>query len=306
MFPFQLLFNKLAFQILLKKNVDVVYVYSPNILFLPIYLACVLRRVPLHIEKTELDSIKQQENSKDIVNRFLYKMDEFIAPRLATSLITISNRLTSHYQQISSKPIFQLTAFIPYHALNWKSGNEPEKRDGITLGYLGSFGLKDDLHTLIEAYKRLRGEGLPINLKMVGRAPSHLNQSEDYNEIELTGELPAHQLLAALSDCDLMVAIRKDSDYANYGFPSKLAEYFMTSKPIICSRSSDIPDLLEHKKQVYLIQSEQTDELVEAIRWLFEHRTDATEIGMSGNRWALDHWHPDRVLVDWSEWIFRS
>ncbi|MEZ4843437.1 MAG: glycosyltransferase [Bacteroidia bacterium] len=278
-----------------------VYVYSPNILFFGLYLVCKIRGIELVIEKTELDSIKPLENKKDYVNHILYKLDELISPFFANKLVVISSKLASYYQT-KVKKVFKIGAFIPYHALQNIQSQTTNNQD-FTIGYFGTFAKKDDTQRLINVFQKLQKQIPSSKLHLVGSVRNVTFKNEN---IVLFGEIENHQIVSELSKCDVLIAIREKNDYSDYGFPSKFTEYFMTKKPIIASKSSEIPDLFAHKKELILIEPENEKQLLDAIIWVKENTTEARQIGETGFNWAMQHWHPDVVLKKWYDFVISN
>lgn len=300
---FSLVLNRLVLKLLFFKPVDRVYIYSPNVLFLPVYLACKIRGIQIIIEKTELDSIKPYENSKDLINRWLYKIDEILLPWFADKLVVISQRLLDYYST-KKVPIKLIGTFIPYHVLESIKPIAPN-RSQFVVGYMGSFGQKDDMETLVEAFKLFHKKHPDSQLKAIGKHPQSFDFDIGLNPglISLTGELPANEMASELASCDVLVAIRKDHDYSDFGFPSKLSEYMSTGKPVICSESSDIPALLKDDQHVLMIEPESVKQLINALDWIKSNPIMAQTIGNSGKDWALSHWNPETVLSEWSSWV---
>jgi glycosyltransferase involved in cell wall biosynthesis len=60
------------------------------------------------------------------------------------------------------------------------------------------------------------------------------------NNFKHLGLVSSEELHLINSAADLLLVCRSNSKFANYGFPWKLGEYCMTSKPIITTRVGDI------------------------------------------------------------------
>lgn len=289
-----------AVRILRCKTNPVIYVYGSHFVFLPVYIACKIKGLSLIIEKTELDSIKPTIGFKDLLNKWLYKLDEWLSPVFASKIVVISQRLEKYYSSKHSSVVLT-GAFVPYHSL--KDLPLPGNKHKTVIGYLGSFGFKDDLETLLSAYSQLHKEQPDVLLKLMGKIPAKYAYLKSAPGILCLDEIDSDQISMELSSCDVLVAIRRNIPYADYGFPSKLAEYLATSRPVICSKSSDIPDLLTDQNEVLLIDPESPDQLLSALQRLIRDEKEAKQMGQRGYDWAMNFWHPDHILKQWFEQV---
>jgi glycosyltransferase involved in cell wall biosynthesis len=165
------------------------------------------------------------------------------------------------------------------------------------IGYLGSNAQKDDLKTLLEAFSQLKKEIPQAELNLYG---SNLDKSIATEKcVKVHGFLNRSSIQQTLKTNDVLVAIRNKHDYSDYGFPSKLTEYFASKQPIIASRSSDIPHLFKHKERLYLIDPESPNQLCEALIWCALNKSEACAMGQRGYQWARQNWDSELVLKSW-------
>ncbi len=100
-----------------------------------------------------------------------------------------------------------------------------------TLGYVGTFGDKDGIPTLLKAFESARKQIPQLRLQLMGKPeadPGPLPEGASMTGSFLTEELPA-----LLAQCDSLVVNRKDDAYSRHGFPIKLAEYTATGIPVL-------------------------------------------------------------------------
>lgn len=271
------------------------YFYSPNALVIPMYLICKLRGIPVLVEKTELDSIKPFENWRDLVTKFLYKVDEVVFPFFAKQLIVISTKLKQYYSKKNIR-ITHIGAFMT-ETNNMETLAPSAENSKFQIGYLGSNAQKDDLKTLLKAFNHIKKEIPKAELNLYG---SNFDKSEFAQEgVEVHGFLGRSSIVKSLKRNDVLVAIRNKHEYSDYGFPSKLTEYFTSKQPVIASKSSDIRHLFKHKEQVYLIEPESTNQLSEALIWCASNKLEASAMGQRGYQWARRNWDSELVLKSW-------
>lgn len=276
----------------------VAYFYSPNTFSVPMYMVCRLRGIRVVVEKTELDSIKPSEHWKDRFNRLLYALDEKLFPFFANALVVISKKLFDHYTNKVEK-IGLIGAFI-HHGHEIINIPDSDTTPPLKIGYLGSFGQKDDLRTLITTFQKLKATlTVEVELNLYGKSIG--TETLSVEGIKQHGFLQRGEIVESLQQNNVLIAIRNKHNYSDYGFPSKLTEYFLTGRPIITSKSSDISLLFNHKEQVYLIDPEDENQLLSALQWCINESQEANAMGLRGKQWALAHWHSDVVLDKWAK-----
>ncbi len=286
--------------LLISPRYQIAYFYSPNAMCVPMYLLCRLRGIQTIIEKTELDSIKPKHSWKDYINAGLYKLDELIFPSFCNKLVVISKRLQVHYQN-RIQQTKTIGAFIPTGATIPKE-NRDVQSEVFRIGYMGSFGQKDDLQTLIQSFERLKDSvSHPVQLNLYG---GHINSRfTQIPDIISHGFIERNSILDSLQSNNVLVATRTKNTYSDFGFPSKLTEYLLTGRLVIASKSSDISDLFEHKGQMYLVESENDTQLIEAFKWCNEHPEASQNMGLRGRQWATEHWDSDLILSQWYRFV---
>ena len=271
------------------------YFYSPNAMVIPMYVICKLRGIPVVVEKTELDSIKPLENWRDLVNKFLYKVDEVVFPFFAKQLIVISTKLKQYYSKKNIR-ITHIGAFMT-ETNDVETLTYGTKNAKFQIGYLGSNAQKDDLKTLLKAFDQIKNKIPKSELNLYG---SNFDKSVLAQEdVKVHGFLGRSSIVKSLKCNDVLVAIRNKHEYSDFGFPSKLTEYFASKQPVIASKSSDIPHLFKHKEQVYLIDPESPNQLSEVLIWCASNNQEASAMGQRGYQWAKQNWDSELVLKSW-------
>ncbi len=279
-----------------KERPGLIYLYCPNILFFPIYLITRLLNIPIVIEKTEWDSIKPIENNKDYINKILYKLDEIVSPVFAHLLVVISHRLFDKYKADRDVLTLYHGPFLPYHA---QADSKDQIAPMYTLGYMGTFGQKDDIDLIVQTFQELAISRPNISLKCIGKVSSAIRSNYNISGITFTGEVKAEDIVSELADCQILLALRNDGTYSHFGFPSKLTEYLATGRPVISSAVSDIPETFTHQEQMFIVKPGNQAELREAINYLLDHPEKAKTIGKNGQSWAMENWDTEAILEKW-------
>jgi len=169
--------------------------------------------------------------------------------------------------------------------------------DTITMFYSGSFGFKDGVPILIDAFDKLAAKYGNIRLVLIGKGSIEdmhvINTriaSSCYRErIEYKGYLDNIEYHAALNAADILCMTRINHPYANAGFPFKLGEYLATGKPVVASKVSDVADLLQNGESAMLVEPNNAIDIMRMVEYLLKNPNKATAIGRSGHEVARRH-----------------
>lgn len=173
----------------------------------------------------------------------------------------------------------------------------PSRSGEIRLLYAGSFGVKDGVECLIDAFDRVAADIPSLRLVLVGqpdkdRQAAMLQKISDAafaDRIISRGYLDDDAYYAELREADVMCMTRIDHSYAHAGFPFKLGEYLASGKPVIASAVSEIPEFLTNGESALLVKPGDVDDLVRGIRQLLSDPGRAIAIGLHGREVALQH-----------------
>jgi glycosyltransferase involved in cell wall biosynthesis len=252
-----------------RKEINIIYFYNPEFIYgWNILLLSKLFKIPLVIEQTELQSsIYNQVGVKKNIFYFFKKTSEKYIHHFCDAAIVISDKLFSHYQnQFPNNNIYKIPALVDLERFKPIS----EKIDSYKIGYIGSFGIKDGIPDLLRAFAKVKLKLPQLKLRLIGNYDEHLNilkiieELEIKDSVELTGRVYFNEVPELLSACDLLICNRINSEYANYGFPSKLAEYMALCIPVIATDVSDISKYISDE-YLKLIPAENVDLLINEI-----------------------------------------
>ena len=160
----------------------------------------------------------------------------------------------------------------------------------VTLFYAGSFGIKNGLPVLLDAFDQLAAHRANVRLVLTGKGSDEMMRStlaridaSPFKErIEYKGYLDDAAYYAALNDADIPCMTRVDLAYAQAGFPFKLGEFLATGRPVIASRVSDVEHFLEDKRNVLLVKPGSVEEIVKAVDYIHQNPEIAQNIGKQG------------------------
>lgn len=133
---------------------------------------------------------------------------------------------------------------------------------------------------LLEACKQLRDEGLAFRCEIVGDGPlqkSLRRKIEAFDlqaHVHLLGALPSQQVEEKLRAADLFVLASQRSREGNMdGIPVALMEAMATGVPVITTRVSGIPELVEDRVTGLLVPPADAHALARAIGDMLEDKT---------------------------------
>lgn len=148
------------------------------------------------------------------------------------------------------------------------------------IGTLGRMVEKKGFDTLIRACKILADKGFRFHVEIVGDGPQFVMLQEFVQTRDLSssiifcGPLPHNRVPGWLKGLDLFVLpCRKDSHGDMDGIPVVLMEAMLSGVPVISTRLSGIPELIEDGKTGLLIDPDDPTQLAEGIERLLSNHS---------------------------------
>jgi glycosyltransferase involved in cell wall biosynthesis len=146
------------------------------------------------------------------------------------------------------------------------------------IGTLSRLVEKKGTDILIQALGILRKEGIKFTFEIVGDGPEKDNLSkmvtqENLDDITIfRGLMPNHEVFDWLRSIDVFVlACRKAKNGDQDGIPVVLMEAMLVGTPVISTKISGIPELIEEKVSGLLAEPTDPTSLADQIRYLIQH-----------------------------------
>src|SRR5205809_2192479 len=133
----------------------------------------------------------------------------------------------------------------------------------IRLLYVGRISREKDLDILAGAYRRLRNDGLPVQLFVVGHGPYSEAFAESLPEAFFTGYLRGNELAMAYASADIFVFPSTTDTFGNV-----IIEAQASGVPVVVSDSGGPKELVEDKANGLITKSHDVDDFTRAIRAL--------------------------------------
>ena len=169
------------------------------------------------------------------------------------------------------------------------------KNGQIRLLYVGRVSREKDLDLLAEAYRRLRAEGLPIQLCVVGHGPYSKEFSESLPEALFTGYLTGKELAAAYASADIFVFPSTTDTFGNV-----IIEAQASGVPVIVSDSGGPKELVENERNGLITKSHNVEDLTRAIRELAADPQRRKRMGNFARESVIDRTWPNAVRRFWA------
>lgn len=184
--------------------------------------------------------------------RYIYIIDAFVV--LTKYLERILNKHKKPYY------IMECIADSEQRASIVKS----ESEDKIIL-YTGTTSLEYGLKELACAFKYIKSARLVICGSGTGDEKIK-KLSEECNNVTFLGQISRAQIEKLRDQCDFLINPRRPTGgYTKYSFPSKTAEYLMSSKPVLAYKLEGIPD--DYDEFINYLSAETPKQIAEELEY---------------------------------------
>jgi glycosyltransferase involved in cell wall biosynthesis len=292
----------------------------------PIILTCAVFRIPLYFWLVERASLNEDHRGiTGFLNHKSQQLSEWLFPKFASGLIVISNNLKKFYlksfpeSRILINPI--LVSNDSFKSINQQSFEQVKQKLEITykgkrlLVYSGTFGEKDGLYCLVEAFAEvvkkypdtifvMTGKGYGEDL--MDRIKNHIRKYGVEDKVNMVGFVNADELLCYNTMANVLFVCRTNSPYANHGFPWKLGEYCMTGKPIIATKVTDIADYFTDNESLFIVEPNDPMAIAKKIEYIFENYEQALAVGQKSKEVAMQQFNYFEKSAEVAAFIKRT
>jgi glycosyltransferase involved in cell wall biosynthesis len=168
---------------------------------------------------------------------------------------------------------------------------------------VGRLKAKKGLDVLIEACRLMHARGRNIQCLIVGygeaadalKAQIHSAGLNDV--VQLLGKLPRHSVIEWYARADVFVQpsrIMADGD--RDGIPNVMLEAMSMALPVIASKVSGIPEVIEHQGNGLLVEPDDPVALANGIEHLLDDREAAAAMGAQARATVMRHFDNDTNL----------
>lgn len=175
--------------------------------------------------------------------------------------------------------------------------------ENIRVFYGGTFGEKDGMEFLLEGFARAYEKNPMLKLYLTGKASEidarrfqALLENYPYPEaIVNLGFVSYEEYCDVLGKADILCMTRRNSAFANAGFPYKLGEFLATGKAVIVSRLDEVSRYLD-ENDCYFVTPESAGEITEGLLALTD-KERREQLGNNGRQKAYANFNA-RIVTD--------
>jgi len=170
-----------------------------------------------------------------------------------------------------------------------------EHNGEIRLLYVGRISREKDLDLLAAAYRRLRDEGLPMQLFVVGHGPYSEAFAKSLPEAIFTGYLTGNELAAAYASADIFVFPSTTDTFGNV-----ILEAQACGLPVVVSDSGGPKELVQDTANGLITKSHDEEDFARAIRALVTNPALRERMGKSARNSVIDRSWPSAFDRFWT------
>jgi glycosyltransferase involved in cell wall biosynthesis len=286
-------------QVLARERVAAVVNYNQTIAE-PIALIARARRVPFIQQFAEHQEAADFSSGRLSPHLWWQRWTARIFPRFVGGAIVISEFLKDLCLERGLRRVVVVPALAPpelcakpQQAL--QARDEPSR---VTLTYLGGGARRDLLPRLFEYGEALRRSGLDCRVRVLGLGREVLSATassvgaETRSWLELGGRLDDRDVRATLTASTALVLLRGDDVSSRASFPTRIPEYLLTGRPVICSPVGDLPNYLSDGGEALFVDAFDPAQMVRRTRAVLESPELARCVGEAGRRACLREFDP--------------
>jgi glycosyltransferase involved in cell wall biosynthesis len=178
------------------------------------------------------------------------------------------------------------------------------------VGYAGTFGLANDLYTLIEAAEKLKDiSGIAFVLVGGGKEKSELVRyanNKNLKNVTFIDFIEKKQIQTMLSYFDILtVAAKKDPMYRFGVSPNKLFDYLYSGKPIIYAIDSGDYKPVEEAGAGFHVSAQDAKKLADAVLALYKMSpVQRKKMGNKGRKLAIEQYEYGQLALQYRDVLF--
>ena len=271
----------------LRTKGNIIMFYNPRLPISLIQRLAFLRNVVI-VDKTELF---QHEK-----NTWYNRLGDKWAFKYATIPFAISDRLIEYGKQRTDKPIVKLPIVVDFDRFDY----EVVPRTKL-IGYVGTSAPKDGLNVVLKGFAKASMQDATLRIRLIGPKPTFFDFDKLVAElgiedrIELIGSKSFEQIPQLLLECDTFIMNRDNSLFAQFGYPTKLGEYFACKRPVLMSNGPGFSEDFTDKVQAIMYEVNNPKALAGAILWRYHNPDEANKIANEGYSFAKQHFSSEVV-----------
>lgn len=288
------------------RKVDAVVFYGVDLqIIILTLLAARITRTPVFNEITEHPHILFAASRYKRVGIYIY---EWLLLRRFSGLIVISSALKRYVSAlaptmpvhvmppIAEIPVSQQTVKVQPGLFTY-AGSLSEPKDGV-ISLVRAFATVHGQHP--EARLRIFGHGSDSQRAALEAEVTSLGLTD---VVKVSAPIARDPLLQAMRESDVLVHCRPNSQQAEFGFPTKLAEYLSCGRPVATTITSDIARFLRDRESAFLVKPNDPQAFAQAMLAPLEDRVLSEAVGANGRDVFDQHFRAGAVVARLGTWI---
>jgi colanic acid biosynthesis glycosyl transferase WcaI len=159
----------------------------------------------------------------------------------------------------------------------------------FVVSYIGTMGMAHGLETIIAAAAQLRDPNPEIVFLLLGEGADKdrivaLARDRGLNNLRFVDQQPREKIPAYIRASDVCLVLLKKTDLFKTVLPTKMLEFMSCARPVILGVDGQARTILEEAIGGIVIEPENSDALVNAIRSLAANLERARELGQNGRQ----------------------
>jgi glycosyltransferase involved in cell wall biosynthesis len=162
----------------------------------------------------------------------------------------------------------------------------------FVVSYIGTMGMAHGLETVLEAAAQLRRSNPEIVFLVVGEGAEKqriVNRARELalNNLRFIEQQPREKIPAYICASDVCLVLLKKTDLFKTVIPTKMLEFMSCARPVILGVDGQARTILEEARGGVAIDPENSDALVNAIRYLAANPEMAGRLGRNGREYIV-------------------
>jgi glycosyltransferase involved in cell wall biosynthesis len=162
----------------------------------------------------------------------------------------------------------------------------------FVVSYIGTMGKAHGLETVLAAAAQLQNANPEIIFLMIGEGAEKeriaaLARERGLSNLRFVDQQPREKIPAYIGASDACLVLLKKTSLFKTVIPTKMLEFMSCARPVILGVAGQALAILEEANAGLAIEPEDSEALVNAIRYLSANREMARELGLNGREYIV-------------------
>ncbi len=282
---------------------DVVIATSPQLLVaLSGWWLARWKRVPFVFEVRDLwpESLAAvgMGDGNSLLHRSLAKIAGFLyrrSDRIVVVTPAFEDYLVEHWR-VPREKISVVENGVETHLFAPEAGTALRRELGVegkfVVSYIGTMGMAHGLETIVAAAHQVRDVNPDIVFLLLGEGADKerilaLARERGLNNLRFIDQQPRGKIPAYVCASDVCLVLLKKADVFKTVIPTKMLEFMSCARPVILGVDGQARNILEEARGGLVIEPENANALVSAVRSLAGNREEARVLGQNGREYIV-------------------